>query len=180
VPSVERLDRDDLPRVIATIERSEHVEVEYAVENGRLVERPVTMTEVPDWDPIGDGPFSVADKVRFCESVVDDHGGVVLAALDDDTIAGAAAVAPSFEPPLAWFAFLHVTRPLRRRGAAGALWTASVDLARASGATQLYVSATPTGSAVGFYLSRGCRLAAPVHPTLFELEPDDIHLIIDL
>jgi hypothetical protein len=42
------------------------------------------------------------------------------------------------------------------------------------------VSATSTGSAVGFYLSRGCRLADPVHPKLFELEPVDIHLVLDL
>ena len=49
-----------------------------------------------------------------------------------------------------------------------------------SGAQQLYVSATPTASAVGFYLSRGCRLADPVHPVLFDLEPDDIHLVAEL
>jgi predicted N-acetyltransferase YhbS len=166
--------------MIAAIERSEHVDIEYAVDRGRLVERPVTVSEVPNWDAVGDGPFSVADKVRFCESVVDHHGGLVLGALEDETVAGAAVVAPSFEPPLAWFAFLHVTRPRRRDGVGSGLWTAAVDLARQSGATQVYVSATPTGSAVGFYLSRGCHLANPVHPTLYELEPDDIHLTLDL
>jgi len=34
--------------------------------------------------------------------------------------------------------------------------------------------------AVGFYLSRGCRLADPVHPVLFGHEPDDIHLVGEL
>jgi hypothetical protein len=29
----------------------------------------------------------------------------------------------------------------------------------------------------GFYLSRGCRLADPVHPVLFQHEPDDIRLV---
>ena len=33
---------------------------------------------------------------------------------------------------------------------------------------------------MGFYLSCGCRLADPVHPTLFEHEPDDIHVVFDL
>ena len=70
-----------------------------------------------------------------------------------------------------------MSRPHRRQGVAQALWTAAVDLARASGATSLYVSATPTGSALGFYLGRGCRLANPVHPALFAAEPDDIHLV---
>lgn len=35
-------------------------------------------------------------------------------------------------------------------------------------------------SAVGFYLGRGCRLADPVHPALFAMEPDDIHLACPL
>jgi len=44
----------------------------------------------------------------------------------------------------------------------------------------MYVSATPTGSAVGFYLSRGCELADPPHAELFALEPEDIHLVCEL
>jgi GNAT superfamily N-acetyltransferase len=180
VPSVATFTRADLPRLIGAIDRSEHVDIEYVVEGGRLAERPVTMAEVPAWDPDDDGPHGVADKVRFAESVVDEHGGVVLASVDGDDVAGVVVVAPTFEPRLAWFAFLHVTRARRRSGVASALWSRSVELARGAGATQLYVSATPTGSAVGFYLSRGCRLAEPVHAQLFALEPEDIHLILDL
>ena len=89
---------------------------------------------------------------------------------------GLATVHPTFEPGLAWLATLHVSRPHRRSGAASALWDAGVALAREAGARSLYVSATPTGSAVGFYLGRGCRLADPVHPGLFAREPEDIHL----
>ena len=81
---------------------------------------------------------------------------------------------------MAWFAFLHVSAPARRRGAGTALWDAAVELARASRAATLYVSATPTGSAVGFYLGRGCQLADPVHPDLWAKEPDDIHLVLPL
>ena len=50
-------------------------------------------------------------------------------------------------------------------------------LARAAGATSMYISATPTGSAVGFYLAHRAALADPVHPVLFVHEPDDIHLV---
>ena len=89
---------------------------------------------------------------------------------------GVAIVVPELEPELAWLAFLHVSRPHRRRGAATALWGAAVERARSAGATSLYVSATPTGSAVGFYLRQGCRLADPVHPRLYGDEPEDIHL----
>jgi len=46
----------------------------------------------------------------------------------------------------------------------------------------MYVSATPTGSAVQFYLKQGCQLAGPdeIVPELFELEPDDVHLVVGL
>jgi hypothetical protein len=41
----------------------------------------------------------------------------------------------------------------------------------------MYVSAVPSGSAVGFYLSRGCELAEEPHRDLFAHEPEDIHLV---
>ena len=49
-----------------------------------------------------------------------------------------------------------------------------------AGAATVSVSALPSGSAVGFSLPRGCRLADPPHPELFAPEPDDIHLVCDL
>jgi GNAT superfamily N-acetyltransferase len=51
---------------------------------------------------------------------------------------------------LAWLAFLFVSRPYRRRGVASALWAAAVKVAATGGAEAMYVSAVPTGSAVGF------------------------------
>jgi hypothetical protein len=52
--------------------------------------------------------------------------------------------------------------------------------ARGRGAEQLYISASDTESAVGFYLGYGCRPAERVDPELFALEPTDIHLTLDL
>jgi predicted N-acetyltransferase YhbS len=104
------------------------------------------------------------------------RGGVLLGAFDAERTVGLAIVHPSFERLLAWLAFLHVSRSYRRKGAAQALWDAAVDISTAGGAESIYVSATPTESAVGFYLRQGCRLAQPVHPDLFAAEPDDIHL----
>lgn len=172
---VTRLTADDVA-LIAAIDRSEHVDIQYGVVDGRLIERPVTMTEVPTWDPTGSGPHSVAAHVEFCAPLIA-AGAVLLGAVDDERTVGLAVVDPAFEPRRAWLAFLHVSRPHRRRGAARALWDAAIDHAGAAGAESLYVSATPTGSAVGFYLRQGCRLASPVHPTLFANEPDDVHLV---
>jgi GNAT superfamily N-acetyltransferase len=166
--------------LVARIDRSEHVDVEYEVIDGRLVERPVTMADIPPWD-LGTGHHSVTDKLDFCLARIAE-GGIPLGAFDDgdDGVLGIAIVHPRFEPPLAWLSFLHVSRPHRRRGVARALWDAAADLAGGAGATSMYVSATPTGSAVGFYLSRGCVLADPVHPRLHAEEPEDIHLVCPL
>lgn len=175
---IRRLDIGDL-ELIGEIDRSEHVDVEYTVTDGRIVERPVTMDEIPSWDPFGAGPYSVAHEIAFCRRIVD-RGGTFLGAFVEDRVAGLAVIETAFEPGLAWLAFLYVSRPYRRRGVASALWKAAVVIAQDSGAQAMYISAIPTGSAVGFYLSRGCVLADPVHPELSALEPDDIHLVCPL
>ncbi len=162
--------------LIAMIDRSEHVDVQYGVVDGRLTEQTVAMAEIPNWEPTGSGPHSVAAMVDFCAPLIA-GGAILLGTFDEGQPVGLAVVDPSFEPRMAWLAFLHVSRPHRRRGAARALWGAAVDLALAAEATSIYVSATPTGSAVGFYLSQGCQLADPVHPALFAKEPEDIHLV---
>ena len=108
------------------------------------------------------------------------RGGELLGAFADGDVAGLAVVVPSFEGDLAQLSWLHVSRPHRRVGAGSALWEAAAGLARRAGATAMYVSATPTRSAVGFYLRHGCRLADRVHPALYDVEPDDIHLVADL
>ena len=175
---VSRLQAEDVS-LVATIDRSEHVDVQYCVIDGELQQIPAAITEVPPWDPTASGPHSVTAKITFCESVVA-RGGILLGAFDGERPVGLAIVQPAFESLLAWLAFLHVSRPDRRRGAAQALWNAAADIAVANGAESIYVSATPTGSAVGFYLRQGCRLARPVHPDLFAAEPEDIHLVRSL
>jgi ribosomal protein S18 acetylase RimI-like enzyme len=175
---VRRLRAEDVS-LVAAIDRTEHVDVEYRVVDGELQQVPAAITEVPAWDPTGSGPFSVASKIEFCRTAVE-GGGVLLGAFDSERTAGLAIVDPSFEPGLAWLAFLHVSRPYRRRGAAQSLWDAAVHLSVESGAESIYVSATPTESAVGFYLRQGCHLARPVHPDLFAAEPEDIHLVCSL
>lgn len=165
--------------IIATIDRAEHVEVEYTVVDGRIVERPASITEIPPWDPVGTGPWSVAAQIAFCEPLIA-GGALLFGAFDGDEPLGLAVVDVSFEPSLAWLAYLHISRPHRRRGVASALWETSAEAAIAAGATSMYVSAAPTGSAVGFYLSRGCELADPAHPALHAKEPDDVHLVCSL
>lgn len=52
-----------------------------------------------------------------------------------------------------------------------------IRAAQVSDAEWLYVSATPSRSAVGFYTSLGFLPTQNAHPELYALEPDDIHMI---
>jgi ribosomal protein S18 acetylase RimI-like enzyme len=75
---------------------------------------------------------------------------------------------------------LYVSRNYRRKGIASILAGEVARLARADGARRLYVSATPSGAAVGFYRSHGFEPTDEPNEALFALEPDDIHMILEL
>ena len=53
-------------------------------------------------------------------------------------------------------------------------------LARDGGARTLYVSATPSESAVGCYRRLGFEPTADPIPELLELEPEDVHMVLAL
>src|SRR5262245_58103378 len=124
--------------LVATIDRSEHVDSQYRVMDGELQPVPAAITEIPAWDPTGSGPHSVNAEIAFCASVVA-RGGILLGVFDGERTAGLAIVHPAFEPLLAWLAFLHVSRPYRRRGTAQALWSVATESALANGASSMYV-----------------------------------------
>ena len=164
--------------LIREIDRSEHIDMQYTVVDGRIVGESVEF-EVPPWDAEGHGDHSSARLIVEFRPVVE-GGATLLGAFIDNRFAGIAIIDPSLEEETAWFAFLHVSRAYRRRGVASALWVAGEEIAANADATSMYVSATPSGSAVGFYISRGCRLAEPPHRALLAKEPEDIHLICPL
>ena len=165
-------DRLDL---LAEIDRSEHIDTIFEVHDGELTSRAVAI-DVPRWSLQGSGPHSVGGFVEDLAPILE-RGATLLGAFDHDALAGVAIVEERFEGDMAWLAFLHVSNEQRRRGVASSLWAEAVDRARAAGARSIYVSATPSNSAVGFYLARGCRLARDPHPGLFADEPEDIHLV---
>jgi GNAT superfamily N-acetyltransferase len=179
MPQVRRLSLADLS-LLRQIDRSEHQHVQYSVADGRLVPRPIDL-RVPAWDPVGTGEHSVAAKIEFATPIVR-RGAHLLGVFVSGEPAGLAIVESALAPGTAWLALLHVDRRYRRRGIASLLWQAAIDRAQGNGAGAIYVSATPSDSAVGFYLSRGCRLAtrSELIDHLYELEPDDVHLICDL
>lgn len=172
--AVRKLPADRLG-VIAEIDRSEHIDTLYEVRGGVLTSRPVDI-DVPRWTADGAGPHSIQGFLDWLAPVLE-RGATLLGAFDRDQLAGIAIVEERFEGDMAWLVLLHVSNPYRRHGVGTALWTEAVNRARSAGSDTMYVSATPSGSAVGFYLQRGCVLARPPHTGLLAKEPDDIHLV---
>lgn len=170
---IKELPASELGRII-DIDRSEHVTVLYRTLGGELVPEQVDLA-VPDWYAKG-GEYSVQTKIQQWGPILR-QGGVLLGALDGDRLAGFAILRYRLDEGTAQLAVLHVSRPYRRQGIASQLTDEVCRLARADGARSLYVSATPTNSAVGFYTNLGFTLVDQPHPELFALEPDDIHMI---
>lgn len=172
---IERLGRDGLLR-FSEIDRSEEVRTHYRQTGTTLSAEPVT-DSVPDFSPEGDY-HSVPQLVKTWQPVVD-AGGVLLGAFADGRLAGIALLGTEVAAGVRQLALLYVSRPYRRRGVANALVDEVERLARKQGARALYGSATPSDSAVGFYLARGFRPTEPL-PEPFAKEPDDIHMLRQL
>jgi GNAT superfamily N-acetyltransferase len=103
--------------------------------------------------------------------------GAAIGAFAEGRLVGIAVLRYRLTAGMAQLAALFVDRAHRRQGIATALTEAVIGLARGDGAQELYVSATPSESAIGFYTSQGFLLAQPVNSELYEREPDDIHLV---
>jgi ribosomal protein S18 acetylase RimI-like enzyme len=169
---IKEMERSEIDR-IGEIDRTEHVTVGYTVREGKLAEEAVDW-RVPRW--FAKGPeHSVPALIEFLSPMVED-GASLWGAFAGDALVGVMVYRPDLTETMAQLVFLHVSHGHRRQGIAGRLTAEAVRLARAEGAEGLYVSATPSESAVGFYRSQGFRLIKEPHPELYALEPEDIHM----
>lgn len=85
-------------------------------------------------------------------------------------------VVSDLRPGIAQLAFLHVTAARRATGVGSLLCDELERIARADGATEMAVSATPTANTVRFYRGRGFEPTAAPLAELFEAEPEDVHM----
>jgi predicted N-acetyltransferase YhbS len=163
---------------LADIDRSERVRLGYRMEEGQLVAEEVDW-HVPNFLREGHGPHSLSYLIASCAEHLA-AGGRMIGAFDGDKLVGIGILTPEVRPAMAQLAFLHVSQGYRRAGIGGRLTEEMLDYAAGLGARQVYVSATPSASAVGFYLGQGFRPTQEPLPELFELEPEDIHMVKEL
>jgi GNAT superfamily N-acetyltransferase len=166
---IRELVRGELPRVDA-IDDSDDGDVVYVVAAGRLKATPV------EWHRPRRTLERWQQSIALWEAILD-HGGVVYGALLGDLLVGVAVLRPQLTAARAQLQSLFVSRAYRRQGVARRLVGEVERRAIAGAARELYVSAVPSVSAVGFYLTQGFRVADEVDPDLFAQEPEDIHLV---
>ncbi|MGB2984122.1 MAG: GNAT family N-acetyltransferase [Candidatus Bipolaricaulia bacterium] len=167
---------DDLAR-IRDIDRTEEIRIGYRQEGTELIEMSV------DWDDAGwregDGEHSFGEMIRGADHYLS-LGGTAIGAFDGDRLAGIAIYRPRLTESMGQLALLHVSSGHRRSGIASLLFAEVLALAQSDGATALYVSATPSESAVGFYHRQGFSPTDKPDPALLAEEPEDIHMTLDL
>ena len=167
---VRRLEADDVA-MIARIDRSEHVDVEFAVVDGALTERPVTMVEIPHADLTGTGPHGVAAQIEFCRPLI--AAGAVLLGVFADEHPRPRRGGAEVEPELAWLAWLHVdTGTPPTRCGSGAVDGSDRTRPAGRGSSRSMCrrrppalpSASTSGRGVGWLIQR-TRFSSPTSPT---------------
>jgi ribosomal protein S18 acetylase RimI-like enzyme len=139
-------------------------------QTGNRIEKHDTEWHRPRWD---------AAKCRsIADGIISDleSGGVMLGAFDGELLIGLAVLRYRLEESVAELSGLWVSRDYRRKGVARQLASEIFRLAKDDGEREIYVSAMPSESAMGFYMSQGFRATAKVNEELFRQEPEDIHM----
>ena len=98
-------------------------------------------------------------------------------AFNGEQLVGVIVYRPHLTEDTAQLAALFTDKDHRRMGIASRLTQQLIQQAKDDGHSKLYVSATPSESAVNFYISHGFVPTQQAHPGLYELEPEDIHMI---
>jgi GNAT superfamily N-acetyltransferase len=76
--------------------------------------------------------------------------------------------------------YFYVDADHQRQGIGGKLMQAATESAKQLGANQLYISATPSRRTVDFYIKHGAQPLSVPDQQLWQLEPEDIHLLCTL
>ncbi len=167
--------REEISRVW-DIDRGEVIENVYHLVNGTLVLRP-QYEEMIGW------PYGEAKKYTPILLDCFDSAGWFYGVFDEGLLVGAAILEGGFigsRNDRLQLKFLHVSRSYRGQGLGAKLFELAKATARERGARWLYISATPSENTINFYMRLGCTIASEPDPELFLLEPEDIHLDLEI
>ncbi len=159
---------DEIYEHILEVDVSEHGELIYLWQDGELVTKPLV------WDR---PPRTTETWQENWASVLPLPGVKAWAAFEGEVMVGVIVYRPHLTDGMAQLDALFVDKGHRQQGIATHLTKLLEGQAIADGHKHLYVSATESKSAVGFYTSQGFIPTQDAHPKLYALEPNDIHMI---
>jgi ribosomal protein S18 acetylase RimI-like enzyme len=169
--TIRQLSENDL-RLAQAIDVSEEGQSIFQYINGLLTTEPREWHR-PAWDAL--------EWERKITTWAEAHGmDVVMGAFDGKILIGMASLRYRLTETMAQLVSLHVSRAYRRHGVATRLLHELMRLARRNNARELYVSANPSTSAIGFYTRQGFAPTANVNQRLYDFEPEDIHMTLTL
>lgn len=154
------------------LDLSEEVTENYKVVDNVLVKFEYVCS-IPNMDS-----ESRKNRIGQLHSIALANGKIVIAKIDDKIVGVASLKAEKFSNNRMQLYTLHVDRCYRKKGIGKALLNKVIELAKASNADGLYISAAPKVNTVDFYKKCGAKLTLNIEPALFNEEPDDIHMEI--
>ncbi|GIO30075.1 MULTISPECIES: GNAT family N-acetyltransferase [Paenibacillus] len=159
--------------LIRQIDRSETIGSIYKINDGVLEAVPAGH-ECPTWDE----RHAQEMMERFEYELK--RGGTAYGAFDGDTLAGFGVLGHRFRgenQDRLQVDLMYVSRPYRRQGIGTRIMEELSKAAKERGASYLYISSTETESAVHFYMANGGKVTDQVDEELFQMEPEDIHML---
>ncbi|MEC0238914.1 GNAT family N-acetyltransferase [Paenibacillus dokdonensis] len=159
--------------LLRQIDRSETISKIYKMNDGEL-EAVAAGHECPTWDDA----HTVELIERFEKEIA--GGGFAYGAFDGETLAGFGVLGHRFrgdDLDQLQVDLMYVSRSYRRQGIGTRIMRELGREAKERGASYLYISSTETESAVNFYKSSGGEITNQVDEELFQLEPEDIHML---
>ena len=169
------LSLEDLSK-IAEIDRSENISEAYIYKNGQLLIEPVNEI-VTAFEPAE--LASIIENQKYLKQ----GGGEVIGAFINNTLVGVASIENKkrgLRSEYCKMDILYVSNACRGQKIGQHLVEEIKKVARNYQAKKLYISATPTKATVDFYMKAGARLTKEIDLELFDLEPLDIHLEMDV
>ncbi|MBU5484988.1 GNAT family N-acetyltransferase [Clostridium sp. MSJ-11] len=112
-----------------------------------------------------------------------DRNGTIYGAFDDKTIVGLGALESKFigrNNDQLKLDMLYISNNYRKNGIGKNLVNLLSKRAKELNAKSLYISATPFKNTVDFYFAMGAKVTNEINKDLYELEPCDIHMVLQL
>jgi len=169
------LKREEIEKV-RDIDRSEIIEQDYYLKDGQLALQNV-FYDIKGWDP-----SELEESIKHLYDIYN-RNGTLLGTFDGNKMVAISALDSEFigrKKDQLQLYFHHVDSYYRHCGIGGKLLKEMMERAKKLGAKKLYISATPSKNTIDFYMHMGCRLSSELNPTLYRLEPEDIHLELPL